>query len=257
MLCTVFNNSICCHGELIKKCSLWKESKIKWLIYEPVPLCLCHLSSLNAWLSCLSCFITHTPSCCVLIVTGLYPETQDRLTMVDWQVCCLLPGYSALSFFATAYILQLRPTGCWVFFVINNVASVLHLTCVHVNHSRIQGPLLVTWLCASRSHDGVSSGFICPAACHYFALSSYQHVLDSTIATFSGVINWFLQIFTGLSYWWFYITCFITGGSQILTSRSYILQLWDMFWGWFLLLLVWTVACLRWAAREWGHELVS
>lgn len=99
MLCTVFNNSICCHGELIKKCSLWKESKIKWLIYESVLLCLCHPSSLNAWLSCLSCFITHTPSCCVPYCD--WPLSRDtRPTHNGW-----LTGVQASSWLHGALFL--------------------------------------------------------------------------------------------------------------------------------------------------------
>lgn len=144
MLCTVFNNSICCHGELIKKCSLWKESKIKWLIYEPVPLCLCHPSSLNAWLSCLSCFITHTPSCCVPYCD--WPLSRDtrlthngRLTgaqsssWLHWALFSLWRLTSSAGPRAAGSLLL------FVFEVLNAAASVLHLVWGHANHKRNWG----------------------------------------------------------------------------------------------------------------------
>lgn len=153
MLCTVFNNSICCHGELIKKCSLWRESKIKWLIYEPVPLCLCHPSSLNAWLSCLSCFITHTPSCCVPYCD--WPLSRDTRLTHNGR----LTGARSSSWLRWALFLcgrltsstgsQRGPTGSWA------VVVVVFLKCSTVFCTWFEsmqttkgiGALLVKWFC--------------------------------------------------------------------------------------------------------------
>lgn len=77
MLCTVFNNSICCHELILKKNIVFgKKQKIKQLIYEPVSFCFSNLLSLNSQLSCLACFITHTPSCFVPYCD--WPLSRDR-----------------------------------------------------------------------------------------------------------------------------------------------------------------------------------
>lgn len=87
MLCTVFNNSFVVMESWWRNCSLWKESKIKWLIYEPALLCsaICQAYTLDSAV-CPVLSPTH-PHAAYLIVTGLYPETQSWLTMVDWQLC--------------------------------------------------------------------------------------------------------------------------------------------------------------------------
>lgn len=88
MLCTVFNNSICCHGESIKKCSLWKESKIKNDLFMSLFQSASAIRRARTPGSAVCPVLSAThPHAAYLIVTGLYPETQGWLTMVDWQVC--------------------------------------------------------------------------------------------------------------------------------------------------------------------------
>lgn len=71
-----------------KKCGENKNDLFMSLLGAVSPIC-----QVGPRLSCPACFISRThPRASHLIVTGLYPEREEWLTMVDWQV------YSSVAF---------------------------------------------------------------------------------------------------------------------------------------------------------------
>lgn len=206
---------------------------------------LCHPSSLYAWLSCLSCFITHTPSCCVPYCD--WPLSRDtrltyngRFTGVQSDVFFLNPGHTVLSFFEVASILrQQQPLAHAGFsftrFIMSQVF--LHLTWVQANRSSLT-TLLVKRSCSSWNHKCFCSVHLANSIFIFFYkwhLHIFEKMLRNLWNLILGAINRFQYI-----YWPFKLLIFyhifhirMNKADVKLSFLVTTFKLWDMFLGWF------------------------